>query len=49
MSTIQKTDNYNLTMYNNVEYPLFLGDYSKSYCYKHTEQKLNIIGNNFAY
>lgn len=28
MSTIQKTDNYNLTLYNNVEYPLFLGDYS---------------------
>lgn len=30
MSTVQKTDNYNLTMYNNVEYPLFLGDYSNN-------------------
>ena len=30
MSTIQKTDNYNLTMYNNVEYPLFMGDYSNN-------------------
>lgn len=30
MSTIEKTGNYKLTMYDNVKYPLFLGDYSNN-------------------
>lgn len=46
MSTIQKTDNYNLTVYNNVEYPLFLGDYSNNMLI--IDELLKFVNDNIA-